>query len=65
LKEYEDVFGEFSKLPPKRDIDFSIDSMLGVFLVSKTPYKMRYIDAARIIVEERGTYAQVSHLGVP
>jgi hypothetical protein len=34
------VFGELSGLPPKRDIDFSIDLMLGVSPVSKTPYKM-------------------------
>jgi hypothetical protein len=40
LKEYKDVFGEFLGLPPKRDIYFSIELMLGVFLGSKTPYKM-------------------------
>jgi len=40
LKEYEDVFGEIPSLPPKRGIDFSIDLILGVSLVSKTCYRM-------------------------
>jgi hypothetical protein len=40
LKEYEDVLEEFPGLPPKRDIDFSIDLMLGVAPISKTPYIM-------------------------
>jgi hypothetical protein len=40
LKEFEDVFREVLGLPPKRDIDFSINLMPGAALVSKTPYKM-------------------------
>jgi hypothetical protein len=40
LKEFEDVFKEIPRLPPKRDIDFSIDLMPGVAPVSKTPYRM-------------------------
>ena len=40
LKDFEDVFEEISGLPPKRDIDFSIDSVPGVAPVSKTPYRM-------------------------
>jgi hypothetical protein len=40
LKEYEDVFKEISGLPPKRDIDFSINLMPGATPVSKTPYRM-------------------------
>jgi hypothetical protein len=40
MKEFEDVFREIPRLPPKRDIDFSINLMLGVAPVSKTPYKM-------------------------
>jgi hypothetical protein len=40
LKEYEDVFKEISGLPPKRDIDFSINLMLGAVPISKTPYRM-------------------------
>jgi hypothetical protein len=36
LKEFEDLFKEVPGLPPRRDIDLSIDLMPGV---SKTPYK--------------------------
>jgi hypothetical protein len=34
------VFKEVPGLPPRRDIDFSINLMLGVAPVSKTPYRM-------------------------
>jgi hypothetical protein len=40
LKEFEDVFQEVPGLPSKRDIDFSVNLMLGVAPVSKAPYKM-------------------------
>jgi hypothetical protein len=40
LEEFEYVFKEVLGLPPKRDIDFSINLMLGVASVSKNPYKM-------------------------
>ena len=40
LKEFEDVFKEILRLPPKRDIDFSINLMPGEAPVSKTPYRM-------------------------
>jgi hypothetical protein len=40
LKEFEDVFKDISGLPPKRDIDFSINLMPGSASVSKTPYRM-------------------------
>jgi hypothetical protein len=40
LQEFEDVFQEIPGLPPKRDIDFSIDLVPGVSPVSKTPYRM-------------------------
>jgi hypothetical protein len=40
LKDFEDVFKEIPGLPPKRDIDFSINLMLGVAPISKTPYRM-------------------------
>jgi hypothetical protein len=44
LKEYEDVFEEFPRLPPKRDIYLSIDLMLGAAPVSKTPYRMSTLE---------------------
>jgi hypothetical protein len=40
LEYFEYVFNEVPGLPPKRDIDFSINLMTGVAPVSKTPYIM-------------------------
>jgi hypothetical protein len=40
LENFEDVFREVPRLPPKRDIDFSINLMPGGAPVSKTPYRM-------------------------
>ena len=40
LGDFEDVFKEVPGLPPKRDIDFSINLTSGATLVSKTPYRM-------------------------
>ena len=40
LKEFVDVFQEVPRLPPKRDIDFSINLMHGTTPVLKDPYRM-------------------------
>jgi hypothetical protein len=40
LKEFKDVFQEVPGLPPKRDIDFSINLMPRAAPVSKAPYRM-------------------------
>jgi hypothetical protein len=40
LKYFEDVLKEIPRLPPKRDIDFSINLIPGETRVSKTPYRM-------------------------
>ena len=40
LKEFEYVFQEVPGLPPKRDIDFSVNLMPGATPVSKAPYRM-------------------------
>jgi hypothetical protein len=40
LKEFGDVFQEVPRLPPKRDIDFSVNLMPRAAPVSKAPYKM-------------------------
>jgi hypothetical protein len=40
LKDFEDLFQEVPGLPPKRDIDFSINLMPGAAPLSKTPYRM-------------------------
>ena len=45
LQEFRDVFSdEIPRLPPKRDIDFSIDLMLGAAPVSKTPYNISTLE---------------------
>jgi hypothetical protein len=40
LKEFEDMFQEVPGLPPKRDIDFSVNMMPGAAPISKDPYRM-------------------------
>jgi hypothetical protein len=40
LKEFEDIFQEVTRLPLKRDIDFSVNLILGATPVSKAPYRM-------------------------
>jgi hypothetical protein len=41
LREYRDVFPEeILGLPPRRDIDFSIELAPGAVSVSRTPYRM-------------------------
>jgi hypothetical protein len=40
LKKFKDIFQEVPGLPPKRDIDFSINLMHGTTSVSKAPYRM-------------------------
>jgi len=40
LQEYADVFQEVLGMPPKRDIEFSIDLVPGAAPSSKTPYRM-------------------------
>jgi hypothetical protein len=40
LKEFEDVFKEIPRFPPKRDIDFSINLMHRAGPVPKTPYRI-------------------------
>jgi hypothetical protein len=44
LEEFEYVFKEVPGLPPKRDIDFSINLMPGAAPVSKTPYRMSTLE---------------------
>jgi hypothetical protein len=40
LQEFEDVFQEIPGLPPRREIDLSIDLVPRVFTMSKKPYRM-------------------------
>jgi hypothetical protein len=50
LKEFEDVFQEVPGLPPKRDIDFSVNLMPGATPVSKAPYQDEYARAERVAI---------------
>ena len=44
LKEFEDIFPEeVPRLPPKRDIDFTIDLIPRSVPASKSPYRMNII----------------------
>jgi hypothetical protein len=40
LTEFKDIFQEVPGLPPKRDINFSINLMPGAAPMSKSPYRM-------------------------
>jgi hypothetical protein len=45
LQEFQDVFQEeIPGLPPKREIDFSIDLVPGAVPVSKAPYRMNVLE---------------------
>jgi hypothetical protein len=45
LREYKDVFlEEVQGLPPRRDIDFSIELSPGAVPVSRTPYRMSTLE---------------------
>ena len=44
LEDFEDVFKEVPGLPPKRDIDFSINLMPGAAPVSKTSYRISTLE---------------------
>ena len=43
--EYEDVFpNELSRLPPHRDVDFTIELYLGTSPISMTPHRMTPVE---------------------
>jgi hypothetical protein len=44
LQEFVDVFEKIPRLPYKRDIDFSVDLVLGASPISKNPYRMSTIE---------------------
>jgi hypothetical protein len=48
LKEFESVFKEISRLPLKKDIDFSINMMSEASPVSKTPYRMSMLELTKL-----------------
>ena len=68
LQEFENVFQEKPALPPRREIDLSIDLVPGATLVSNTPYKMNTPELKELQMQleellKKGTYVQVFHLG--
>jgi hypothetical protein len=44
LQEFEDVFQEIIGFPPKREIDFSIDLVLGAAPASRKTYRMSTLE---------------------
>jgi hypothetical protein len=71
LRDFEDVFREIPRLPPKRDIDFSIDLVLGAAPMSKIPYRMGTLELKELHMQleellKRGYIRpSVSHWGAP
>jgi hypothetical protein len=71
LEYFEYVFKEVLGLPPKRDIDFSINLMLGATLVSKTPYRMSTPELMELqmqlekLLKKGYIRPSVSHWGAP
>ena len=59
---------EIPGLPPKRDLDFSINLVPGAIPVSKSPYRMSAPELVELKIQqqelvEKVTLGQVYHLG--
>jgi hypothetical protein len=71
LEEFEDVLKEVPRLPPKRDIDFSINLMLVVAPVPKTPYRMSTVEQKELqmhleeVIKKGYIHPTVSPWGAP
>ena len=72
LQEFKDVFlYEIPGLPPKRDIDFTIELVPGAALVSKTPYRMSTLEMLELkmrlqeLLENKYIQPSVSPWGAP
>ena len=72
LQEFRDVFpDEIPGLPPKRDIDFTIELVPGVAPVSKTPYQMSTLEMLELkmqlqeLLEKKYIRPSVSLWGAP
>jgi hypothetical protein len=72
LREYKDVFPEeVPGLPPRRDIDFSIELVPGEVSMSRTPYRMSTLELVELKLQlkemwDKGyTQPSVSPWGAP
>ena len=72
LQEFRDVFpDEIPGLPPKRDIDFTIELVPREALVSKAPYRMSTPEMLELkmqlqeLLEKKYIRPSVSHWGAP
>ena len=72
LKEFQDVFAkEIPSLPPKRDLDFTIDLVPGASLVSRAPYRMNTPELTKLrmqiheLLDKGYVRPSVSPWGVP
>ena len=72
LQEFRDVFpDEILGLPPKRDIDFTIELVPGVAPVSKTPYRMSTLEMIELnmklqeLLDKKYIKSSVSPWGAP
>ena len=72
LQEFGDVFpDDILRLPPKRDINFTIELVLGAAPVSKTPYRMSTPNILELkmqlqeLLEKKYIRASVSPWGAP
>jgi hypothetical protein len=55
LRDYREVFPEeVPGLPPRRDIDFSIELAPGAVLVSRTPYRMSTLEMVELKLQLKG-----------
>ena len=72
LKEYADVFSEeISGLPPKRELDFTIELVPSAILSSKAPYRMKILELNELksqlkeLLDKKYIQPSVSPWGAP
>ena len=67
IQDFEDLFQAVSRLLPRRDIDFFIELVPGMFPISKTPYRMAPIEMLELKrqVQELETLGRTSPWGGP
>jgi hypothetical protein len=54
VKEFEDVFPEeLPKMPPERELDFTIDLKPGTELIARTPYRMSTLELQELKMQPK------------